>query len=513
MNKEQGNRIKKAEQIETSQSREALIESAEKMREQMIVDAEKEVADIEKTSAGVLAEDEARAAREGLEIDAEDRQELQDLNGEARMVAQDLEEKFGEFVANHRKFYGENMMNTLEEAQRGKKFAAADLESIDNNLEKYKTRVEALRNEIDEKKSNIINRIIEFKKIRELEKNLAIEKRILEDYEKRSSEKKELIKAYDYLIDEETKLAALIEEAHKENAQWDENKRQEMIREEERRDVAKLAKEHGVFFVSSIVDNEEKPSQNNRAINTKKLNFNDQLDILHGLDPTIAASTLHMGTKQKTFGDGSWGVFISGGRVLGGERSDAGSEVYGLRDRRISKNSRTTKAIENAILRKLWSEDSSRYEDSTSYNELVVENPEIAGVYVTWDNSFPNLNQETIKLENVKGGVRYDRWWKNLQDVMKRGLPLFVLNRENNTVRMMYDIDVENKSFKVTPEYDPENIANMPGTYQQHLGKEEKRKAVMRVFDKVTGLISEEERNLYAPDGTENDGRGLYNVH
>jgi hypothetical protein len=131
-----------------------------------------------------------------------------------------------------------------------------------------------------------------------------------------------------------------------------------------------------------------------------------------------------------------------------------------------------------------------------------------------WNNDFPELREKNdIYLKDIPEKVYYDRWWNIMEGVMRRGMPIFVLNQEKNNVRMVYDINIRSRSFKVTPEYDPAKMTNLPGIYQQHLGKREKRKAVMRVFDKVSGLIPEDKRKDYIPDGTESDGRGMYNIH
>lgn len=514
---------------ETPEKHEAPIsvESPEQIRQQMMDAATQEVDGLSEECVMDLEQFEARAERDGLVVDVEDKTALQEFAVEADVAKDEfeaeisdednekiLEEKFGGFVKDKKKFYQEIGGDVLVEAHRAKDWVMKDMNSFRLRIEEYKSKAEELRLDIDSKKSNIINRILEFSKIKELEKKLGFQEENIQRLEGWVANKEELVDAYDYMIREEIKLFALIEEAHKENSEWDENKRKELIEEEERRDVSSLVKKHGVFFCHDIVDADWKPSANNKAIDTTKLDFNDQLDILHGLDPTISVSTLHKGSKQRTFGKGSWGVFLSGGRVLGGEESDAGTVARGLRDRKFwNSESETTESIENAITRKNFEKYEGNHLESSSYNELVVENPEIAGVYVKWDDEEPVLVENNdIYLKNGEN-IKYDRWWESLSGVMKRGIPLFVLNRENNTVRLMYDVDVKNRSFRVTPEYNPENLIDMPGIYKQHTGKEEKRKSVMRVFDKALGIIPEEERNEYIPDGTENKNSNYISVH
>lgn len=411
------------------------------------------------------------------------------------------EKKFDNFIKSRKDIYREIGADVLAEANRDKEIALKDVQFIQKNIEEYKFKTESLRLEIDNQKANIINRVLEFRKINELERKLHIQENILKYNEKRLKQKKELVEAYDYLITKEVKLVIIIEEAQGENAQWDEKKKSELISEEDARNVAKLAEKHGVFFVHDMVDIDWNSNSNDKAIDTSGLDFNDQLDILQGLEPTISASTLCKGRTQKTSEKGSWGVFLSGGRVLGGKESDATTIASGLKDRRFcSSDSMTTESIENAILRKEFKKYNNSNLTGDSYNELVVENPEIAGVYVKWNDEMPVLNEDgDIYLENDANN-RYDKWWSSLSDIMQRNIPIFILNRESNTARMLYDIDLKNRSFKLSSEYDPKNISNMPGIYKDHLGRIAKHKAVMRVFDKATGVILGDEKKEYATD-------------
>ncbi|GEM_PF-1733148 len=498
---------------------------AEKAAE-MKVESEKEVAGFESIEKTEMARAEQLVAGDeshSMHIDANDIAEMEESNQEVEAaqvelaneigsneISDDQKEKFGNFIKDKKEFYRENNMDVLKEAKYGRDGALKDAEYNKKHFEEYTIKVEELRSEIEHKKSSIITRVLEFRKIKELEKKLGAQKELQGTYERWTAQKKELADAYDYLIAEETKLSAIMEEAHKENAEWDENKRLEFIKEEDRRDVSKLAKEHGVFFVHNIVVADWKPRVNNRAIDTKSLNFNDQLDIIRGLDPTLAVSTLSPDSKNKTFGRASRGILFSGGRIIGGDESDAGTVANGLKDRNIAEHHKSTEAISEAIER-----PSKGKKDSESYNELVMENPEIAGVYFKWNDNYPSLKdgEDTFLRNNeVAGYGEWDGWWKDTEEMMQSGAPVFVVESDNN-IRLVYDINLKERSFKVTPQYKPETMTDMPGIYQQHLGKEEKRKAAMRVFDKAIGLIPEDEQNKYMPDGTEKDAQNLHNIH
>lgn len=186
---------------------------------------------------------------------------------------------------------------------------------------------------------------------------------------------------------------------------------------------------------------------------------------------------------------------------MGGGRSDIGSVAVGLRDRRVSTNDASLDSIENAITGR---------GDDEPYNELIVEQPEIAGVYCRIPSGIPLT--ENISLQNGNG-VRYDSWWGKLQNVMNRNVPIFVLTSDNKT-HLLYDIDPEKRTFKVAGEVNPEDIVDMPGIYKQHLGKNEKKAAVGRVFDSVSHLLTDKEKTEFVPDSTaDNSNESPYQIH
>lgn len=528
MNREQATieALKKSENQEDFETA-SKIESSEELRQQMMDESEKATNQFKNECENDIAQTEARAEKDGIAVDPEDKKSLEGLGAEAEIAKKELvdeingsdiankdnselENKYGDFIKNKREFYYEfDSKNALREMQRDKDYAAQKLESLKNNVETYKAEVEKLRSDIDDLKSNIVKRVLKYREIKGLEKEFERNKSVLGYFERQMDGKKELVEAYDYLISEETNLSALMDEAYKENEKWNEEKRAEFMEEETKRDVKSLIKEHKTFFVHDIVAADWKPSANNQAIDTGKLDFNDQLNIVMGLEPTISASTLSPDSQNRTFGNGAWGVLLSGGRVFGGHYDDAASVTVNRNFRNISQQYRSIDSINKAIERPYSGKKTDK-----GYNELVIEKPEVAGIYFKYDNRLPQLKENvTISLDGRFDGLRLtEEWWEQLENSMKTGAPIFVIDNHNN-VRMAYDINIKARTMMVTPEYDPENIADMPGIYKQHLGQEEKRKAAMRVFNKATGLLTEEEKEKYKPDGTEKDARGLYNVH
>ncbi|MEK7515909.1 MAG: hypothetical protein AAB555_03250, partial [Patescibacteria group bacterium] len=150
------------------------------------------------------------------------------------------------------------------------------------------------------------------------------------------------------------------------------------------------------------------------------------------------------------------------------------------------------------------------------YNELVIENPEVAGVYVKWDDKMPQLEEgvsvslghksspEVLEDRRFRtygqGRDRYSQWWDNLQEVMRHTPMVFVLDQQDNSVRELFDIDVVERSFKVTPKLSPGDVLS------HQRSKEQKRESATRVLDKVSARLTEEEKKQYLPTLAANDG-------
>lgn len=105
-----------------------------------------------------------------------------------------------------------------------------------------------------------------------------------------------------------------------------------------------------------------------------------KIEILRSSNPEICASSFQNGTKHLSndFGHTKIGVILSDGIVKHASNTDFGSTVdsHGMRSNRHSFENRQD-VIEDVI--------KSRTND-TSYNEIIVANPDIAGVYLNLDS-------------------------------------------------------------------------------------------------------------------------------
>ncbi len=386
--------------------------------------------------------------------------------------------------------WSERQVPVLESAESNRQYYQASLENMQSFAEQFERKAEELRADIASKKSGLLSRVLHFKKIRYLESELGVTEHQARHTREQAQEREELVAAYSRIIEEERVLGDLMEEAQKENEAWDEVRRLEVLEEEGRRDLAALSKMHNTFFVHSLVNYAGgAKSGENTAVDRTTLDLADQFDVLLGLQPSISVSTLKENSAQRSYYGATWGVLLSGGRVKGGAVQDAFTEAHGLHDRTIDERFTSGDAIERAIL-----------ERGVEHNELVLERPEVGGMYFRWEaGTAASLeNGQEIHMDDPD----MDGWWEQAKKAMARNVPIFLLSSDN-TARMAYDIDPDTKTFKVAAEMRPQDMTDLPGIYKQHLGESERKKAVARVFDKVTGVLNEGEKEFYAPDGSE----------
>lgn len=261
----------------------------------------------------------------------------------------------------------------------------------------------------------------------------------------------------------------------------------ESVEEEKKRSIETLAKEKGVFFVHGIVENKYTDDAN-KTLETNNLKWNEKLDVILGLEPTLSSSTLKPGSGQETHG--RRGVIFSRGKVSGGSRNDIQSIAHGLRERSFDDSMKSMESIHGAI----GSENSRQ----GGYNEIILEKPEVVGVYLNLnsngDPDIPKLKRENDDRFSIDGDL-FDSW-ACIQDAMKRETGIFVFT-DGNKLHRIYDVNEKDKTFSITPELSPEDIANTQSSYEGYVGQKKKKEAVMRVFDKISGALDNDEKASY----------------
>ena len=131
--------------------------------------------------------------------------ELQDVFGD---------EEYRQFAGAEKACWAEMGVNPLTEAEQSRRDAEVGLEVERQSLEKYREKVEGLRADIDEKKSRFLTRILAFRQIQELERDLGIAERSHESAERMVKSMEQLSSAYNRVLTEEQELGIIMEEAY-----------------------------------------------------------------------------------------------------------------------------------------------------------------------------------------------------------------------------------------------------------------------------------------------------------
>lgn len=246
-------------------------------------------------------------------------------------------------------------------------------------------------------------------------------------------------------------------------------------------DVAELMKDKNAFFVHMIqVTDQFDVSVTNKSINTNKLSVSQKLDLVYGLSPTLSASTIRPHTNDETF-NGGFGVIFSHGEIAHAHQGDAATRAVSLTERDVLTGVKKEKQdVDNAIEK-----------ETTSYNEFVLKNPEVAGGFMklaTFNDRITYEEQEVvhyngesevtkigvIDLSNPLDrfgritGVNYDKPLSTLMEMRKRG-KVFVMD-ESNQMYIVRNIDEAGRRVEfIAAPIDPVSFAKSYGAERMNV--------------------------------------------
>lgn len=317
---------------------------------------------------------------------------------------QEERKKVAESIRAQKKEYfskKENMqkrMGELVAAAEAKKLQAAEVRG----------EIEGAEDEILSKSQNFLRRLLERRKIKELESKVGQAKVSEETIAQE-------------LGDLETALADLEQSRNDRSAldnaraelrnfyQKSEQAWNEYEEDREEGDIKKVTRDRGTIIVHAFMNPVTSPSDENGIIR-KELGWQKKLDLLV-LEPTISTSAVDE-NHQVTFG--SVGALIGSGRILRAAGHDIGSRASGRKDRELKSGYGYNERVNDQITEAL---DPER--PAGSHTEFVVADPKVSGLFFRLDSEG--------KLDDIQKGSD-----AILGDVVKkaqeRNLPLFALH-------------------------------------------------------------------------------------
>jgi hypothetical protein len=351
------------------------------------------------------------------------------------------------------------------------------LESSNSNAEQLQQEIENLEQTRTTRANSLTGRVKSFLKF-----ETSKDKTLTESLQNKGSElelttqekleaEKELEDSMGKLADADTSLLSLRNRIPAHYAEAGENMQ---------KTVEQTMLRNNVFFVHTI--NEDPRLRHNANSNiSAEATFEDDIDILLSLEPSLSASTLKSGVDEEGKVSGLWsqsgGVLLSGGKISAAHEQDIGTLSQGIKSRYAfsdaNKSAEKIDSVVNAPRR-------ANPEDIGGYNELVVDNPEISGYFkpgavdengAFWAGSMQTresltklhelYNQDPNSSEYADESGRFAKYvsrYKERFDLIKeKGLPFYVMTPD----RKFFEVQSvnENGSLQVGAELTPEAAA------------------------------------------------------
>lgn len=319
----------------------------------------------------------------------------------SRMEDTENRSKLVESVRAKRKEYFDRKRGTQEKITSLKEVIEEHTLTLEEVTEEY----EKISHSIETQKANKILEIANYFKLKKLREQLGnVEQKkegVASDLERNCV----MLDQLDQIMNDQSTLGGATSEVKDYYTNLSETYTQ-LEAEKYGRDVGNMMREHSAFFFHAINTEADDAQKVNGVINPN-IPREDRLKILLSLEPTISASTVKHGTEMKhdfTLWSRS-GVILSGGHITEAGRNDIASQSQGV-DKRNSTQAR---------YKELRSVSEAIEDRGTSYNELIIREPKIAGYYlwVNADREWP------ISLNEIRQ--------KELQEAEALGLPLYTV--------------------------------------------------------------------------------------
>lgn len=195
--------------------------------------------------------------------------------------------------------------------------------------------------------------------------------------------------------------------------------------QEKERSVSEIMKEKDLIFVHGMkmFPWEERGSDyNNQTLNNrnKNLGFEETYKIIAGLEPTISASVPSSDRSDNGMMK-KWGILLGEGKILSAKGQDSRSEAFGI-DKRIPKSDNEEhkhSAIQPKINIDKVVPRASDSNIGARWNELVIKNPEIAGLYYDMTIKTIDPNEQISKLREEYGYNYIDKFDEDFRNLRK----------------------------------------------------------------------------------------------
>jgi hypothetical protein len=378
----------------------------------------------------------------------------------------------------------------------------AKLEQSEHDMEATAQEFERLQQERSDRADSLAGRFrsflhIETAKDKELNTNLTEKQTFIESTQAEKDEAEKALEEMNALIDADATFASM-----KEKIAAHYGKADELMH----KTVEQTMLRNKVFFIHTI--NEHPRLRHNANSNvSEETTFEDDLDVLLSLEPSLSASTISSGADEKGNVSGLWsqsgGVLLSGGSISAASHQDMGTISSGIKSRWAGSGADADPSIER--IDRVSQVRRSREGELGGYNELVVNNAEVSGYFkpgaqdengTFWANGLDMKNdlvalrklyeQSPNSSEYADASRRFYKYlneYKDRFDLMKsKGIPFYVMTPD----RRLFECTSVNGDgslsvgAELTPEGAAKGRAGLSPEKRKEIGSELLQKRVFR---------------------------------
>lgn len=246
------------------------------------------------------------------------------------------------------------------------------------------------------------------------------------------------------------------------------------------RSLEHVIQRNNAFIVHKIDDGE---GRHNILSNvSSESTYEDDIDIVLSLEPSISASSATPGEKTKLW-SGASGFLLGGGQVGAAESHDAGTTTDGIKRR--GRGNSSIEKIDEVV----------KGTSEVTHNEIVVNNPEVFGFFQNaeadengrfWAYGL-DIKEQSEKVgkefgyrELLKGNVNNYR--QRFSVAHERGIPLFIMTKDRNVYECLgvNDDGTVEVGKQITPEEVATGRAGLSAEKRKQLGESLLEKKVFK---------------------------------
>lgn len=266
------------------------------------------------------------------------------------------------------------------------------------------------------------------------------------------------------------------------------------------RSLEHVIKRNNAFVVHKLEERDELRHNANSNVSSE-VTYEDDIDILLSLEPSISASSVTPGEKTRLW-PGASGFLLGGGQIGEAGSSDIGTQALGIKKRGGLKDASITKIDEVVGRRDKWAKQDFERFGEHGMNEVVVNNPEVFGFFqhVGRDERgrFWAKNKDTrILSEEIPGHFRsgpddpgnraglkniVNSYRKRFSSASERGIPLYIMTEEREVYEFLNinDDGTIEVGKKLTPEQVATGKAGLPPEKRKQIGERLLGKKIFR---------------------------------